>query len=281
VVQFLRPAPDTPLAPGATVKVSLVAADPAPGALASVGWETVVRNEALPGRTCALLPSPALVMCDFEVSVPTRLEAGEAFTIIAMAVDRAPLPNRARQPLAFVLRARPSLDSVEPVRGGTAGGTDVVVSGSGFLPGVRVLVDGTPLLPDGGTLIDEQTISGRMPTHPAGAAALTLVSPLGEGDVSLDFFYADPPAINAIQPEEGDPAGGTPVRVIGKRFNADTEVLFGDTLAGAQFLTAPQVEKDGVITGVAPAGRGRTSVWVFDSALGWDRLVDGFGWSVP
>jgi hypothetical protein len=32
---------------------------------------------------------------------------------------------------------------------------------------------------------------------------------------------------------------------------------------------------------VAPAGKGRTSVWVFDATLGWDRLVDGFGWSTP
>jgi IPT/TIG domain-containing protein len=281
VVQFVRPTADTPLAPGSRVSVSLIAADPAPGALASLSWETTARNATIPGRPCALLPSPGLVMCDFEVSVPSSLDADDAFDIIAMAVDRAAVPNRTRQPMHFVLRPRPSLESIEPVEGGTAGGTDVVVSGSGFVPGTRVLVDGTPLVPDGGTLIDEQTISGRMPPHPAATVAVTVVAPLGEGNVYLDFSYADPPAILAVNPEKGDPVGGTTVRITGLRFNDNTQVLFGDTLAEAQPLVSPQLVRDMEISGSAPAGKGRTSVWVFDSALGWDVLVDGFGWSVP
>jgi hypothetical protein len=222
-----------------------------------------------------------MVMCDFEASVPTWLAPGDQFSISVMASDRALVANRTTETLFFNLRPNPTLESVEPARGGTAGGTDVVVSGSGFLPGVRVLVDGVPLLPDGGTLVDEQTISGRMPPHEAGPATVTLQSSLGESKLVVTFSYAEPPAVSAIQPEEGDPVGGTPVKIRGQRFGQDTQVLFGDTLAEARPLAGPQLVSDTEILGAAPPGKGRTSVWVFDAALGWDRLVDGFGWSVP
>jgi hypothetical protein len=154
----------------------------------------------------------------------------------------------------------------------------VVVSGSGFLPGTRVLVDGMPLAPAGGMLVDDRTISGRMPPHPAGPATLALRSPLGEGQLAGAFVYGEPPAIVAILPEEGVTAGGTMVRVRGARFDGDTHVLFGDSLAQAQALASPEWVSDTEIRGIAPAGTGRTSVWVVDVALGWDRLVDGFGW---
>jgi hypothetical protein len=39
-----------------------------------------------------------------------------------------------------------------------------------------------------------------------------------------------------------------------------------------------QLADDTEITGRAPAGRGQTSVWAFDSDLGWTRLADGFRW---
>jgi len=279
-IRFVRPPPDALLAPGTTVRVTVFALDPGPGELAELSWETYAGRDRTAGRSCTLVPTPG-VTCDFDAWVPSSLSAGDTFEIRVMAVDRAPVANRTDAMLSFALRARPTLDWVEPARGGTAGGTDVVVSGSDLVPGARVLVDGVPLLPDGGILVDNQTISGRMPAHAAGAATLTLESPLGASTLSAVFVYAEPPGITAILPARGDPAGGTPVSIFGARFGADTQVLFGDTLAEAETLIVTQVVSDSEIRGLAPAGNGRTSVWVFDAVLGWSRLVEGFGWSLP
>jgi IPT/TIG domain len=281
VVRFVRPQPTFPLAPGLTVPVTVAAADVAPGSLAELRWEIRGGGVLVAARPCALLPSPAAVTCTFDAAVPSSLAAGDTFEMTVVATDRAAIPNHGRETLSLTLQPRATLGGVEPTRGGTAGGTDVVVSGSGFLPGTRVLVDGTPLAPAGGMLVDDRTISGRMPPHPAGAATLALQSPLGEDQLARAFVYGEPPAIDAILPEEGMTAGGTMVRVIGKRFDGATQVFFGDSLAQARVLASAQWVSDTEIRGTAPAGTGRTSVWVVDAALGWDRLVDGFGWSSP
>jgi hypothetical protein len=279
-IRFVRPLPDALLAPGMTVAVTVSALDPPPGTLAALSWETYAGNDRTAGRSCALVPTPE-VTCHFDASIPSSLRGGDVFELRVLAVDRALVANRMPALLSFVLRAPPALSGVEPAQGGTAGGTDVVVSGSGLIPGVRVMVDGLPLLPDGGTLVDDQTISGRMPAHAAGVATLTLESPLGGSTLAAGFVYAEPPAIARISPAQGNPLGGTPVTVIGERFGNDTRVMFGHTLATARELSGPQVVSDTEIRGIAPAGQGRTSVWVFDADLGWNRLLDGFGWGVP
>jgi hypothetical protein len=280
VIHFDRPAGDTPLAPGATVRVSVRAEDHAPGLLSKLSWEVHGAGALVANRTCALTPLPE-VRCEFEASVPSSMSAGQSFVITVFAVDRARIENVTVAELAFQLRERPSLESIDPQRGGIAGGTDVVINGSGFLPGARVLLDGLPLEPDGGVVVDGQTITGRVPPHRPGPVTLTLASAIGESKLPLAFLYADPPTIAAIDPEEGDAAGGTPVRIIGEGFDGSTQVLFGDTLAQARPLGAAQMISDSEIRGIAPPGSGRTSVWVFDSETGWDQLVDGFGWSGP
>jgi hypothetical protein len=279
-IRFVRPPPDALLAPDMTVQVTVVALDPEPGALAELSWETYAGNDRIAGRPCALVPTPE-VTCHFEASIPSSLGADDVFEIRALAVDGARAANRTPAKLSFVLRGRPVLNGVEPARGGTAGGTDVVISGSALIRGARVLVDGVPLLPDGGTFVGDQTISGRMPAHPAGVATLTLQSPLGNSTLAASFVYAAPPAITGIRPVQGASGGGTPVSVVGERFGDDTQVMFGQTLATAQPLQDPQRVSDEEIRGIAPRGTGRTSVWVFDPALGWSRLADGFVWSMP
>ena len=277
-IGFMRPPPDVLLAPGMTVEVTVFALDPEPGALAELSWETYAGSDRVAGRSCALIPTPG-VTCHFDASVPSSLLGGEVFEIRALAVDSAQEANRTPKTLSFVLRGRPILNGVQPAHGGTAGGTDVVVSGSHLIHGARVLVDGVPLRPDGGTFVDDQTISGRMPPHAAGVATLTLQSPLGESTLAASFFYAEPPLITEIKPAQGSPGGGTPVTVLGERFGNDTQVMFGQTLATAQPLSVPQLVSDKEIRGIAPEGTGRTSVWVVDAMFGWSRLADGFLWS--
>jgi len=162
-----------------------------------------------------------------------------------------------------------------------AGGTDLVIRGAGFFPGSKAYVGGVPLLPDGGVTMNPQTIFGRTPPHTEGPVSVVVRTPIGEAPLTGVFQYAQPPQIEAILPEVGDPDGATPFRVRGHGFTDQTLIFFGESLVQGVPSEEQRVVSDIEISGSAPAGRGRTSVWAFDPDLGWSRLPDGFGWSMP
>ena len=99
---------------------------------------------------------------------------------MAVAIDASSTGNRGQASLDFTVRARPTVQAISPSTGGTAGGTDVVITGSGFLPGSQAILEGVPLFPDGGIVIDEQTLSAHVPAHKEGSAAITVRTPLGD-----------------------------------------------------------------------------------------------------
>jgi hypothetical protein len=279
VIEWLRPPAGTPLAPGATVAVSLRAADAAPGVLAELGWQVSAAGTSLSSGSCPDLPSTAAVRCDFDVTAPDTLAVGSKLTVTVTARDGSAGRNPTITARVFDLVSRPYIVSIDPESGSTLGGTDVVVEGNGFLPGTQVVM-GNRILKS--TVVDEHSIATRTPaSEAAGVVAVTVIGPLGESALANGFRYQEPPAIGAISPETGDPAGGTVVRVFGHGFGDDTRVYFGDDLADCQPLLTPIRVSDTEITGVAPAGQGRTSVWVFDDELGWSTLPGGFGWSKP
>jgi hypothetical protein len=280
-VRFLQPAPTAPTAAGIPLRARLVAADREPGRLAELRWELRSAGAILSADECSLGPDPAAVTCEFQASVPQGLGVGDPLELAALATDEA--QNVTEETLFFRLQARPVAVSITPARGGIAGGTDVVIRGSGFPPGSRVLVDGTPLDPrgDAGILVDGGTISGRMPPHVEGSVSVMVRTSIGDAVLRDAFTFELPPKIKDISPEAGDPAGGTAVRIRGELFSDRTKVFFGDRLPAAILLGDLKVVSAGEITGVAPPGRGRTSVWAFDPEVGWSRLEEGFGWSPP
>jgi hypothetical protein len=277
-VQWIRPALGTLLAPGATVSISLGASDPPPGVLAELGWQVSAGGVALGEGSCPDLPSTTAVRCDFDVTAPLFLPVGTALTVSVTAHDASAGRNPTSTARTFTLVSRPSIVNVDPDRGSTQGGTDLVVTGTGFLAGSRVIIDQQVLK---STVIDQHTIATRTPAHAPGVIEVAVIGPLGTSGNSRDFDYQSPPVVTAISPESGEPAGGTAVRIFGTGFDDDTMVYFGDDLADCQSLKLPVRVSDKEISGVAPPGSGRTNVWVFDADLGWSSLPGGYGWSAP
>jgi hypothetical protein len=277
-VEWVRPAPGTLLAPGATVSIALRASDPPPGVLADLGWQVSADGVTLGQGSCPDLPSSTAVRCAFDVTAPDSLPVGTALTVSVTAHDASAGRNPTSTARIFKLVARPYIVSVDPDRGSTQGGTDLVVTGTGFLPGSQVEIDDKVLR---SIVVDQHTIATRTPAHAPGVIDVTVVGPLGTSSISNGFRYQPPPVVTAISPESGDPAGGTVVRIFGTGFDDDTMVYFGDDLADCQSLMSPVHVSDREIAGVTPPGQGRTSVWVFDADLGWSSLPGGYGWSVP
>ncbi len=125
----------------------------------------------------------------------------------------------------------PTITSVMPATGSTAGGTVVIVSGADFLPGAAVLFGGTAV-----TVSSQTPTSLTLVTPPraAGPVTLTVSNPDG-GVVAMPsaFTYVAPPAtvtpptVTGLTPGSGPTTGGTDVAITGTGFQAGVVVRFG------------------------------------------------------
>ena len=125
---------------------------------------------------------------------------------------------------------------VLPPRGGSAGGTNVLLQGSGFIRDfstrgtdakkVTTLKFGSNSVIDY-QIIDDGTLELRSPPGTAGPAHVVMTNPLGTFTCNSCFTYFDELIVNGINPKEGTLAGGNEVIIDGQGFTPDVEVLFG------------------------------------------------------
>ena len=280
-IAFTSPSADTPVGPGTVLRGSIHASDTPPGVLSGLGWNYIEAGVPSTSASCPVTQETAALDCSFQVTVSPALQGGEAIQIVADVFDESKARNRAETTLSFTVLAKPLVQTITPTSGGTAGGTDVVITGAGFLPGCQALVDGVLLFPDGGIVIDEHTLSGHVPSHEKGDAAVSVRTPIGDASGTVTFTYLPPPHIEKIEPQVGAPAGGTPVVITGENFGPGTRIYFGSTLDSAVPLGEIFLQSDSSIVGIAPKGNGQTTVWAFDETLGFSQLPNGFTWRTP
>ena len=117
-----------------------------------------------------------------------------------------------------------SVLSISPTEGSSAGGTTVMIAGTGFLiigrSGATVTVDGRRV--DASPSYDGKAISLVMPAHAAGKVDVTVTGPLGQAEASVPGGYtyvaAPPPpgpVISELLPNVGSTGGGTPLIIRG------------------------------------------------------------------
>ncbi len=123
-----------------------------------------------------------------------------------------------------------------PPRGATAGGTPVMIEGSGFLRDFAP--SGTQARPlttlrIGGNqvqdfqIIDDGTIEVRTPPGVTGPASVSMQNPNGSFICNNCFTYFDELVVTGFTPRSGPLAGGNEVTITGQGFTTDTQVLFG------------------------------------------------------
>ncbi len=157
----------------------------------------------------------------------------------------------------FTYVAAPAITAIHPIAGPTAGGTPVILTGSGFTsaaPSGAVQFGSTAA---NYTVNSDTQITAIAPPGAAGTVEIT-VSTIGGNSASsiVDrFTYVAAPAITAIHPIAGPTAGGTPVILTGSGFTSATPsgaVQFGSTAANYT------VNSDTQITAIAPPGAAGT-----------------------
>jgi hypothetical protein len=280
-VTFTRPLPGLDLVAGDTLHASFHVSEPPPTSIAGIAWTAYEKGNERASGTCPVLAGVHESDCAFQFIINPSLGAGDDVRVVAEATDTSANANRAQVEIVLTLAGRPEPQTISPNRGGTAGGTDVLIRGTGFLPGSQATIDGVLLFPDGGIVIDTNTISGHTPAHPAGRAQVAVRSPRGTSNRSIEFAYSPSPLLTAIAPDHGPSSGGTAVSITGSGFDTSTQVYFGATLAAATPLAEMFRQSDTSIVGRTPPGSGTTTVWVLSDTLGVGRLVNGFAWQEP
>ncbi len=184
--------------------------------------------------------------------------------------------NSAETTFSPGLGPAPSLTSVNPNSGPTAGGTAVTITGSDFVAGATVEFGGNAC---GNVNVARATeITCDTPAAAAGLVDVTVENPDGQSNTLTDgFTYVAPPSVTSVNPNSGPTAGGTAVTISGANFDAGATVEFGgNACANANVASATEITCD------TPAGAaGAVDVSVENPDGQSDTLTDGFTYVSP
>jgi hypothetical protein len=149
----------------------------------------------------------------------------------------------------------PTVTSITPSQGPTAGGTPVTIKGTGFVTGAKVKIgnEATPV-----AVVNETEITATTAATGAGADEVVVEDANGKSTSGIKYTYIPPPTVTSITPSQGPTAGGTPVKIKGTGFVTGAKVKIGNE---ATVVTNTAEE----ITARTPAGSGMVEVIVTDA----------------
>lgn len=211
------------------------------GAIVLFADTTLATNTVVVSTTTitCLTPAHAAGAVDVTVTNPDN----STFTLTAGYTYVTPVSNN------------PTIVSIQPASGTTAGGVTVTILGTLFQQNATVTFGGVPgtnvTVPDGGTIMVTT------PANPAGAVDVTVTNPDKTTVTATGgFTYTNPPPTinkNGISPTSGPTSGGTIVTITGSGFLNGATVTFGG-VAG----TAVTVVNSTQITVTTPANPAAT-----------------------
>lgn len=146
----------------------------------------------------------------------------------------------------------PTVISIAPTSGPTAGGTAVAISGANFSAGAAVTIGGVAATAV--TFVSSTSIQATTGAHAAGAADVTVTVDGRSSTLASAFTFValPPPTISAISPSSGSTSGGTTVTVSGTSFASGATVTIGGVAAtGVTALSATSLR---AVTGARAAG---------------------------
>lgn len=210
------------------------------------------------------LPATAFVVVDD--STITAVTPAHAAGVVDVVVR---FDDEASAPLPFTYTAvpapvGPSTTSLAPANGPEAGGTTVMLDGSGYTDATAVSFGGLP--GTGLVVVDDTRITVNAPPG-TGTVPVTVTTPLGVSS-PLAYTYdpppSAPPVASTITPASGPPTGGTTVTITGSGFLDASTVTFGGT-AGTNLTIASDTSLT-VDTPAHPTGNAVVDVAVVSSA---------------
>ncbi|MGH4023285.1 MAG: IPT/TIG domain-containing protein [Pseudonocardiaceae bacterium] len=160
--------------------------------------------------------------------------AGTAQVVVTTAAGSS------SQPVQFTYQAAalPTVTTINPTSGPTSGGTQVTITGTNFTGPTAVTFGDTPATSF--TVTTSTQITAATPARAAGAAAVSVTTPVGTSNV-IQFFYVNAPLINSLSPTIGPGSGANTVTINGTSLAAVTAVQFGAASASFTITNANQI----------------------------------------
>ncbi|GAB4076499.1 IPT/TIG domain-containing protein [Nostocoides australiense] len=144
----------------------------------------------------------------------------------------------------------PAISHLTPAAGPSSGGTEVTITGTGFVGTTAVTFGGIPAtwtLTSPTTLVATSPASTRAGTVDVQVQAGGLISAAGAAASQFTYDWVGP-TITGLDPRQGPMAGGTPITLTGTGFTGVTGVLFGEATASYSVVS------DTEISAVTPPG---------------------------
>lgn len=128
----------------------------------------------------------------------------------------------------YTYRAAPTVGSVSPATGTTAGGRVVAITGANFAAGATVAFGGadSPSV----TVNSLTSITATTPPHAAGPVDVMVTNLDTQSGLRMNGYTYTPLTVNSVDPTDGPTSGGTLVTINGANFTPDTLVYFGVSL---------------------------------------------------
>lgn len=169
----------------------------------------------------------------FEVRSPTRILATVPQDALSGGVSVSAPAGSATSPEGFRFEPGPTVASVEPSQGPTAGGTPVRILGSGFVAGATVTIGGGAA--GEVTVRSASEITASTPAHAPGSYEVLVSDANGTSTGGPDYTFIAPPVpvVESVAPAEGPATGGTEIRIDGSGFQSGASVTIGGAAAGA------------------------------------------------
>lgn len=258
---------------GTTLVISGSSLDP--GATVLVGGLGATVTGSAAGSLTVQTPPHAAGAVDVTVLNPTALRSSTDTLPGAFTYQVPPPPPP----------PDPTVTSVSPLNGPTAGGTTVTVTGTNFVTGASVAFGTTTVIPSS---VTATSITVTTPAHAAGAVDVTVSNQDGSNPaIRGNAFTFDPPnvvlpVISSIHcpppsgPASGPAAGGNACAITGTDFAAGATVTIGGAL-----VTGPTITATSISVTVPAHALGRVDVTVTNPDGGVATLALGYTYLGP
>jgi hypothetical protein len=168
----------------------------------------------------------------------------------------------------------PSVTSISPTIGPTAGGTAVTVTGTNFTGATSVTIGG--VVATGFAIVSATSITAITPPHAAGTVDVAVTTSAGTGVGTGLYIYAAVPTVTSVAPASGPVTGGASVTITGTNLTGATSVTIGGvaatgvTVASATSITATTPAHSAGTVNIAvttPGGTGTgTGLYTYSAA---------------
>ena len=183
---------------------------------------------------------------------------------------------------AFTYRiySTPTISSVLPNVGSTAGGTAITITGTNLTDTSSVTIGGAAATSV--SVVNSTTVTAVTPAGTAGATTVSVTTPGGTANLTNGFTYGFSPTISSVAPNSGSTAGGTPITITGTNLTGTSSVKIGGTVA-----TSVSVVNSTTVTAVTPAGTAGAKTVSVTTPTGTAILANGFtyvtvpAWATP